>query len=105
VREKPAILCFDYEPVILKTVALILGVAGYDVLTAGDSEDALLKLAGRRVDLVLLEAVPEAKLLAERARIVAPNVAMLLCTGKAGEINAPWADMILYKPVPPPELL
>jgi DNA-binding response OmpR family regulator len=105
VREKLTSLCFDEAPAILRTVALILGVAGYDVLTAGDSEHALLKLAGRHVDLVLLEAVPEAKLVAERARGGDPNVAMLLCTGKVDETDAPWADMILYKPVPPAELL
>jgi len=105
VRAKPAILCFDDEPVILKTVALVLGAAGYDVLSAGDSEEALRKLAGRRVDLVLLEALPEAELVAERARSADPNVAILLCTGKAGKLDAPWADLILYKPVPPPELL
>jgi DNA-binding response OmpR family regulator len=91
--------------VIRKTVGIILGRAGYDVLTAGDSEKALLMLAGRRVDLVVLEAVPEAKLVAERARNAHPNVAILLCTGEVGKPDAPWADRILYKPVPPPELL
>ena len=62
-------------------------------------------MAGRRADLILLDALLGAKLIAERARNVDPNVTVLLCTGDTGTSDALRADAVLYKPVPPPELL
>jgi DNA-binding response OmpR family regulator len=51
------VLVVDDSPTIRKVVSLILGAQGYETLTAENGEDALSKLRGERVDLVLTDFV------------------------------------------------
>ena len=53
--KKPVILCVDDEPANLLLLENILGPRGYEVVTAVDGADALLKLKTRSMDLVLLD--------------------------------------------------
>ena len=51
------ILSVDDEPGILSTRQMLLEIAGYDVLSAADGEQALHFFAAHAVDLVLLDYV------------------------------------------------
>src|SRR6185436_15235715 len=69
---KKRILLADDEEVVRKTVRLVLGFQGYDVVEAGDGEDAVQKYIETvpPFDLVLLDVdMPRAGGLAALARI------------------------------------
>jgi CheY-like chemotaxis protein len=51
------ILLVDDEFAVLQALARALAAEGYEVVTAGDGQEALEKLAARRCDLVLCDAV------------------------------------------------
>jgi DNA-binding response OmpR family regulator len=53
----PLILVADDEPDILELVEIVLGEAGYEVLTAADGEKALQLAAERTPDLFVLDAM------------------------------------------------
>ena len=53
--KKPIILCVDDEPANLKLLENILVPRGYEVVSAANGEDALLKIKTRTIDLVLLD--------------------------------------------------
>jgi DNA-binding response OmpR family regulator len=52
---RPLILCVDDEQDITELVAFHLTKTGCDVMTASNAHDALLMIAQRRPDLVLLD--------------------------------------------------
>ena len=54
---RPVVLVADDDPDILSLVALRLQRSGYDVLTAGDGEQALATALERRPDLALLDVM------------------------------------------------
>ena len=54
---RPVVLVADDDPDILSLVALRLQRSGYDVLTAGDGEQALATALERRPDLTLLDVM------------------------------------------------
>lgn len=51
----PTILVVDDEPDVLMVIEETLKLAGHDVVTATDGEDALAKIERRRYDLVVLD--------------------------------------------------
>ena len=53
--KKPVILCVDDIPANLKLLENILVPRGYEVVSAANGEDALLKIKTRTIDLVLLD--------------------------------------------------
>ncbi|MEK6699359.1 MAG: response regulator [Nitrospirota bacterium] len=53
--KKPIILCVDDVPANLKLLENILVPRGYEVVSAANGEDALLKIKTRTIDLVLLD--------------------------------------------------
>src|SRR3990172_8285833 len=53
--KKPIILCVDDEPANLKLLENILVPRGYEVVSAANGEDALLKIKTLTIDLVLLD--------------------------------------------------
>lgn len=55
--EKPVILVVDNEPLNVELLRAILPSKDYDVVTAGDGDEALLLLARQKVDLVLLDVM------------------------------------------------
>jgi response regulator RpfG family c-di-GMP phosphodiesterase len=54
---KPRILCVDDEPVNLKLLEALLVPRGYDVISAADGKEALERIEGQKVDLVLLDVM------------------------------------------------
>ncbi len=52
---KPFVLVVDDEPDLRELVALTLVDAGFDVVVARDGRDALVRIAERRPDIVLLD--------------------------------------------------
>ena len=53
----PRILCVDDEVMNLKLLEAILLPSGYEVVTAGDGQEALRKIRERKVDCVLLDVM------------------------------------------------
>src|SRR4030042_4963974 len=53
ITTKPRILCVDDEPNVLKFLEAVLVPYGYEVVKAEDGEEALEKLKGERINLVL----------------------------------------------------
>jgi two-component system, OmpR family, alkaline phosphatase synthesis response regulator PhoP len=54
-ERKPKILCVDDEPLIRELLYRVLTDEGYDVLTAGDGEEALTVAASGKPELILLD--------------------------------------------------
>ncbi len=54
-ERKPKILCVDDEPSIRELLNRILSDEGYEVVTAGDGEEALVVAAKEKPDLILLD--------------------------------------------------
>ena len=79
------ILLADDEEVVRKTVRLVLGFQGYEVVEAADGEDAVEKyFAGPAFDLMLLDVdMPRADGLAALARIRErdPTVKVVVLSG------------------------
>lgn len=55
--QQPVILCVDDEPINLALLDGVLSPRGYRVILAPDGETALARLAGERIDLVLLDVM------------------------------------------------
>ena len=58
--DKKVLICDD-EPYILESVSFIVREEGYQVITAGDGEQALQLLSSERPDLVLLDIMMPGK--------------------------------------------
>ena len=56
-EHNPRILCVDDEVMNLKLLEAILLPSGYEVVTAGDGQEALRKIRERKVDCVLLDVM------------------------------------------------
>jgi CheY-like chemotaxis protein len=100
-----SILCVDDEPVVLRTTQLLLEMGGYVVSTAATAIDATRMLQGQRFDLLLTDCLPDWEQLVTEAKRINPDTRIAVCTG-GGELgDLPLVDIILHKPVPPPQLL
>lgn len=111
----PVILVADDEAHILHVVSLKLRNAGYEVLTAGDGEEALELAMQHRPDLVITDyQMPEltglelARRLREHAATASTPVIMITARG-AGlsqpEIEQTNIASVLSKPFSPREIL
>lgn len=106
------VLVVDDDPVVLRTMARVLGRAGFDVVTAEDAHPALQLAAARCPDIALVdfnmptsgvEVVRELKLRCGENVFVAvltglDDADMRACCLAAG------ADAVLIKPVAPSDL-
>ncbi len=54
---RPAVLCVDDEPANLRLLEAFLVPRGYEVIKAGNGEEALERIGDRRVDIVLLDVM------------------------------------------------
>jgi len=91
------VLCIDDEPNILMLRKLLLSIAGYDVLTADNTQDALAMFIDNRVDLVITDQLLPGLSGTETAREmkrIKPHVPIILFTG-----------LVLTKGMTPPEFL
>jgi DNA-binding response OmpR family regulator len=114
-RMMPKILVVDDEPDALELIKFNLKAAGYDVVTAGDGDEALKKARSLLPALMILDLMlPEVdglevcKILRRDQRVSATPIIML--TAKAAEIDRVLglelgADDYLTKPFSPRELV
>jgi DNA-binding NtrC family response regulator len=81
-----SILVVDDEPVVQNTVKCLLQIQGYDVVTAGDGEEALTRLGRQPFDVLLSDiCMPGLSGLEvlERSRALHPRLGVILMTGYA----------------------
>jgi CheY-like chemotaxis protein len=115
IATKPRILCVDDEPDVLKFLEAVLVPNGYEVTKAEDGEEALEKLKGERIDLVLSDVtMPKLDGFEVCRRIKADdryrNIPVVIITGLAAKqdrikgIDAGAEDFI-SKPIDPAEVL
>jgi len=115
VGNKAVVLVVDDEPTVANTLAMVLELAGYTVLTANDGREAVGIVAGSAVDLALVDvAMPRMDGISVAREICKrlPNCKILLISGATdatGLINAARTDGLEFdvvaKPVSPEELL
>jgi DNA-binding response OmpR family regulator len=103
------VLCIDDEPNILMLRKLLLSIAGYDVLTADNTQDALDIFSDNKVDLVitdqLLPGLSGTEIAREMKRIK-PHVPIILFTGLVDvPAKVDYIDLVLTKGMTPPEFL
>ena len=103
------ILCIDDEPNILMLRQLLLSIAGYNVLTAGDGESGLEVFASNKIDLViadqLLPGLSGTEIAVEMKKIK-PDVPIIIFTGLPELPGAlDHIDRVLTKGMTPPEFL
>jgi len=84
--ELPLILCIDDDDIALRVRKLMLGSAGYNILTASSGEDGLEVLKQEPVDLVIADHFLSAKTGTEIAREMKelkPEVPILIVSAAA----------------------
>jgi response regulator RpfG family c-di-GMP phosphodiesterase len=57
ILERPRILCVDDEPVNTILLNAVLSPRGYEIITAGNGQEALEKVRQQRIDLVILDVM------------------------------------------------
>jgi twitching motility two-component system response regulator PilH len=113
-REK-TILCVDDSPTALHSLTSTLTDGGYNVLTASDGEEALLKAVETAPDLVLLDVVLPKRNGFQVCRLLknspaTRDIKIFLVTSKTQDADRYWgirqgADAYLTKPFSPDDLL
>ncbi len=113
-REAPLVLVADDEEDIRSLVSVRLKRAGYDVITAADGEEALLLVAARLPDLVVLDMMmPKATGLEVarnmREQAATKDIPIILLTARAQEADVvsgfeAGADDYMKKPFSPQDL-
>ena len=113
-REAPLVLVADDEEDIRSLVSVRLKRAGYDVITAADGEEALLLVAARLPDLVVLDMMmPKATGLEVarnmREQPATKDIPIILLTARAQEADVvsgfeAGADDYMKKPFSPQDL-
>ena len=112
---KPRILIVDDDPDILDVLEIALSEENYEILKAGDGEEALKIIKAKPLDLVLLDNNMPKKngrevCLEVKKDILLRHLPIIMVTGKGeiddkvGGINA-GADDYIVKPFEPKELL
>lgn len=112
-RGNAAVLVVDDEPALVSLTREILQRHGYFVVTASSGEEALMRLAEQKIDLLISDVVMptmDGFDLAQKVQRRFPNVKIQLISGYAeahareGELTR-LEETMLYKPVPSAELL
>lgn len=105
----PMVLCIDDDDVALRVRKLLLGSAGYDVLTASSGEAGLVILKHNPVNLVIADHFLSAKTGTEIAREMKelkPEVPILIVSGTdEAPSGLEFADGFLPKAEAPDVLL
>ncbi len=107
--KRPLILCIDDDDVALRVRKLLLGTAGYDVLTASSGEVGLEIFRQNPVDLVLADHFLSDKVgteIAKEMKQMKPQVPILIVSGTAEEPSGlEFVDGFLPKSETPSVLL
>jgi len=104
------VLVVDDEPRILNFVRVSLNLAGYEVLTAADGEEALRLARQHRPDIVLLDIVMEPLSgfeVLERLRVFSPQVPVIVFSARRPVVEQArqcGANDFITKPFKPGEL-
>ena len=109
------ILVVDDSPTERFFLADLLTRSGYEVITAADADEALLKVRTERPSLVVMDVVMEGTSGYQATRAMArdpdtQSIPVILCTSKGSESDRIWgmrqgAKGYLVKPIDPEELL
>jgi two-component system KDP operon response regulator KdpE len=111
--EKETILVVDDEPRLVRLVREVLTAVGYDVLSAGDCDEAMEKVAIEQPDLILLDILLPGDMdgyeICNRVRQFS-TVPIIMLTAKAREVDMlhgfdVGADDYLTKPFSAKELI
>jgi DNA-binding NtrC family response regulator len=105
----PVVLCVDDDDALLDLETIVLERAGYRVITASNSADALAALEREPIDVVVSDRLAQpgaGSTFIEEMKRRKPDVPILLCTGVPGPIpDAQFADDLLTKPGGPQALV
>ena len=105
---RPLILCIDDDEIVLRIRKLLVGAAGYDVLTATSGDDGLALFRQNSIDLVIADHFLRGRTGAEIARemkALKPNVPILIVSGRDEPDYLEFADGFVCKGEPPSQLL
>lgn len=108
---KACVLIVDDDAAVRNSVKRVLETANYDVILAGDGQEALEQFAGRAVDLVILDLNLPARRgwdVFEELTRVDPFMPVVVITGLTNQLKAAKAagvGALLEKPVDPALLL
>jgi CheY-like chemotaxis protein len=102
---KPVVLVLDDEAAILRTTTLILQREGYTVVAAASAAEALYRLKTEPADLILLDCILGHESVIQEARRHNPDVRVAIFTFDPTLNDSPLAEIVLYKPVSPRQLL
>jgi DNA-binding response OmpR family regulator len=114
VEHRPRVLVVDDEPLVLELLETTLGLAGYDVVTAGDGVQALEQIRAASPDAVVLdinmprldgfgvlaalsaEAFPDPpRVLVLTARHASADVAKAISMGAVDYLSKPFKESVL----------
>jgi CheY-like chemotaxis protein len=106
---RPLILCIDDDEVVLRIRKLLVGNAGYDVVTASSGEAGLEAFSQQPVDLVVSDhflSDSSGTDIARRMKELKPHVPILIVSGSAEEpASLQYANGFVSKGEPPSVLL
>ncbi len=104
------ILLIEDDDAVRDSLCMVLGLSGYEVLEAGDGEEALVQLESQSFALVIADiALPggkDGRDIAQAARVRTPDLPFVFISGYAEEIelmakNLRPGDQVLAKPFEP----
>ena len=99
------ILIVDDELAVLHTLSLVLQSEGYTVMSTATAEDALRLLSAFRFDLVMIDCIPNHSQVVRETKRRNSDTRIAICTGNSLLTDSPTADVVLHKPISPPDLL
>jgi CheY-like chemotaxis protein len=105
---RPLILCIDDDEIVLRIRKLLVGAAGYDVLTATSGEAGLAVFEQNPIDLVIADHFLRGRTGAEIARemkALKPSVPILIVSGRDEPDYLEFTDGFVSKGEPPSQLL
>ena len=114
---EPCVLIVDDNVMVRESYTELLKHRGYDVLQAGDGEEALGVVRENAIDLAIVDVmmpVMGGLEFRQRLQVTAPSIATILVTGQPDRVDDLVEDdpdfqtgrvSILYKPVHPVTLL
>ncbi|MCA9439714.1 MAG: response regulator [Candidatus Omnitrophica bacterium] len=111
IRPDGTVLIVDDDPDFLRSVSEILELSGYSVVTAANGREAIERVGGDRIDLILLDIrLPDIDGLEifSRVRSQSSNLPVIIVTGypedeagKVSAINSSKNTGVMVKPIDP----
>lgn len=105
---RPLILCIDDGKLSLVLRKVLLEHAGYDVITATESEQALTFISERNIDLVICDHLlhgAEGARLATQIKFLKPDLSIILFSGRVELVDEPEDVDVLVSKLDGPQVL